>query len=427
MSRLAAPAEPAARAGTRPSAAFLLYLGALALLPWASFPSFPWLNENAQWSDVLVLAAALAWLAEQRRQALHRPTTAELLLGVFIALAGLSWLFAPIGYGGTFGDLIGACELAVIAYLTSRFAADRWAFGLIVRVVTGTSLLVVGAALLGVVLFYANVESALVSGYSGLDTSASYVRVEAAMEHPAALGSYCIFASAVIAQGADALPRWLRLGAQLALALMVVLTFSRAIVGFVLAALIRVADTPRRRMVAAAAAVVCVAVMALGTFADTPNGPFSLRVSTDHPPPRSKELTSSIETAADRPLLGTGPGSFPGLDPGIGRRQAHDTPVGIAATLGIPALLVLIAFLAVLWRDRTRPTNRATWGGLAGLGVDGLGQDIEHFRHVWVLIGLAWAQSRSTTSRLETYSGVPTAGGRVGLSRVSTQVGSTIR
>ena len=95
--------------------------------------------------------------------------------------------------------------------------------------------------------------------------------------------------------------------------------------------------------------------------------------------------------------------------------------------MGIPALLVLIAFLAVIWRDRSRPTNRATWGGLAGLGVDGLGQDIEHFRHVWVLIGLAWAQSRSTTSRLDTYSGVPTAGGRVGRSRVSTQVGSTIR
>lgn len=367
------------------------------------------------------------WLGEQQREELHRPTTAELLLATFVALAGLSWLFAPAGYGGTFGDFVGAGELAVLAYLTSRFAADRWAFGLIVRVVTVTSLLVVGAAILGLVLFYANVETELMSGYGGLDTSDAYARVQAAMEHPAALGSYCIFASAVIAQGAEVLPRRLRQAAQAALALTVLLTFSRAIIGFVLAALTRIADTPRRRALVAAAAVVCIAVMAMGTFADTPNGPFSLRVSTEHPPPRSKELTSSIETAADHPLLGTGPGSFPGLEPGIGRRQAHDTPVGIAATLGIPALLVLIAFLAVIWRDRSRPTNRATWGGLAGLGVDGLGQDIEHFRHVWVLIGLAWAQSRSTTSRLDTYSGVPTAGGRVGRSRVSTQVGSTIR
>ena len=401
MSPLATRAEPD-RAGTTSSPALVLYLGALALLPWAAFPPFPWLNENAQWSDILVLAAAMAYLGEQQREELHKPTAAELLLAVFVLLAGLSWLFAPAGYGGTFGDFVGAGMLAVLAYLTSRYAADRAAFELIIWVVAVTSLLVVGAAIVGIALFYANVETELMSGYGELDTTATYARVQAAMEHPAALGSYCIFASAVIAQGAGVLPRRLRQGAQIALALTVVLTFSRAVVGFALAALIRVADTRRRRAVAAAAAVMCVGVLAMGTFADTPSGPFSLRVSTDHPPPRSEELTSAIRTAADYPLLGTGPGSFPGLLPGIGRRQAHDTPVGIAATLGIPALLVLIAFLAVIWRDRSRPTNRATWGGLAGLGVDGLGQDIEHFRHVWVMIGVAWAQRRNTTSRLET-------------------------
>jgi hypothetical protein len=394
---------PAHGGRRRPSLPLLLYLGAIALLPWASFPPFPWLHENAQWSDLLVLAAALAWLAEQRRQELRAPTLAELLLGVFVLLAGVSWLVAPAGYGGTFGDFIGAGELAVIAYLTSRFAADRWVFELIVRVVTVTSLLVVGAAVVGLALFYADVETELAGAYGVLGTAADYARAQAGLEHPAALGSYCIYASAVIAQGEGMLPRRLRQGVQVALALVVVLTFSRAIIGFLLAALIRIADTPRRRAVAAGAAVACIAAMAVLTFADTPSGPFSLRVSTEHPPPRSQELTSSIETSAEHPLLGTGPGSLPGEDPSVfGRRQAHNTPVGIAATLGIPALLILIAFLAILWRDRSRPTNRATWGGLAGLGVDGLGQDTEHFRHVWMLLGLAWAQSRSTTRRLET-------------------------
>ena len=399
------------------SLALRLYLGALALLPWSSFPPFPWLHENAQWSDVFVAAAALAWLLEQRHEARKAPTLAELALGLFLILAGLSFLLAPDGWGGTFGDFVGAGELAVIAYLTSRFAVDKRAFGLIVGVLTVTSLLVVGAAVLGLALFYADVDNTLVGSYGALVASADYARVEAALEHPALLGSYCIFASAVIAQGGDVLPRRLRRSAQVALGITVVLTFSRAIFGFALATLIRVADTPRRRLAATAAALACIAAMTVMSFAVIsldPSDPLGLSVSTADEPVRSEELTAAIETAGDRPLLGTGPGSLPGEAEGYGPRQAHHTPVGVAATLGIPALLALIAFLALLWRDRSRPTNRATWGGLAGLGVDGLGQDIEHFRHVWVLIGLAWAQRRgtvfddqpdarlSTTSRLET-------------------------
>jgi hypothetical protein len=354
---------------------------------------------------VLVAAAAIAWLIEQRRDRARRPAPAELALGVFVVLAGISFLVAPAGYGGTFGDFVGAGELAVIAFLTSRFARDRSTFELIVAVVTATSLLVVAAALLGLVLFYANVDTSLVGGYGALVASADYARVKAGLEHPALLGSYCIFASAVIAQGQGVLSGRLRQLAQVALAATVVLTFSRAIIGFALATLIRFADSPRRRVLAGAAALACVALMTVLSLASIqldPSHPLDLTVSTAHEPVRSQELTAAIDTAGDHPLFGTGPGSLPGEAEGYGRRQAHNTPVGVAATLGIPALLSLVAFLALIWRDRSRPTNRATWGGLAGLGVDGLGQDVEHFRHVWVLLGVAWAQSRSTTSRLET-------------------------
>jgi hypothetical protein len=352
-----------------------------------------------------VAMAALSWLDEQRREGLRFGAPAELALALFVALAGLSFVFAPAGWGSTFGDFVGAAALATIAFLTSRFAADREAFQLIVLVVAVTSMLVVGAALLGLVLFYADVETALVGGYGALVGSSDYARVQAALIHPALLGSYCVFASAVIAQGEEVLPRRLRQAAQVALAVTVVLTFSRAILGFALATLIRLADSPRRRAVAAAAAIACIASMVVLSFAAIsldPSHPFDLRVSTAREPVRSQELTAAIDTAGEHPLLGTGPGSLPGEAEGFGRRQAHNTPVGVAATLGIPALLVLLAFLGLLWRDRSRPTNRATWGGLAGLGLDGLGQDVEHFRHVWVMIGLAWAQSRRTTSRLET-------------------------
>jgi hypothetical protein len=66
----------------------------------------------------------------------------------------------------------------------------------------------------------------------------------------------------------------------------------------------------------------------------------------------------------------------------------------VAATLGIPAVGLLTLLVVVLWRGRRRPTPKATWSGLAGLGIDGLGQDIEHFRHLWVLLGIADAERR---------------------------------
>ncbi len=47
-----------------------------------------------------------------------------------------------------------------------------------------------------------------------------------------------------------------------------------------------------------------------------------------------------------------------------------------------------------LWRARARPTDLALWGMLAGIGLDGLGQDVEDFRHVWVALGLADAARR---------------------------------
>src|SRR3990172_8277563 len=38
-----------------------LFLLTLALLPWAAIPRFPWLHENAQWSDAVFALAVLAW------------------------------------------------------------------------------------------------------------------------------------------------------------------------------------------------------------------------------------------------------------------------------------------------------------------------------------------------------------------------------
>ena len=169
-----------------------------------------------------------------------------------------------------------------------------------------------------------------------------------------------------------------------------------------------------------------IALLTLGRLHLDPTRPSTITYEVPDPGNRREAIDTGLDTLADHPLVGQGPGTNVSLNRGSPFR-AHFTPLNVAATMGLPALAALTFLVVVLWRERRRPTPIATWTGLLGLAVDGCAQDIEHFRHVWVLIGLAWAQSRSTTSRLDTYSGVPTAGGWVGRSRVSTQVGSTIR
>jgi hypothetical protein len=63
--------------------------------------------------------------------------------------------------------------------------------------------------------------------------------------------------------------------------------------------------------------------------------------------------------------------------------------LSVAATTGIPPLSALVALLIVLWRRRSRQTNTAIWSGLLGLGFDGLAQDVDHFHHVWIMLGPA--------------------------------------
>ena len=390
----------------------VLYLAALALLPWGSFPPFPWLHENAQWSDVLVVAAALARVVELRHSRNWiRPSLPEVLLGAYVAAATASYLVSDPAAASSLGDLAGVAGLALLAVLTADFASDAQAFPLIVRVVTATSLLTAAAAALGLALFYLGVDTSLVGSYGALVASGDYARIKAGFGHASLLGSYCIFASAVVAQGGNAIPERMRRATQIALALTVLSTVSRAIIGFALAVLIRNARTPQLRTVAVAASAICIGVMALLTFTRVsfePTRPFDTEFSTATDSVREQELKASVDTLRENPALGTGPGSLPGEAIGYGPRQAHNTPVGVAATLGLPAFGALVALFVALWWRRSRPTNLATWGGLAGLAIDGLGQDIEHFRHVWVMIGLA-GSTPGTGSR---YRRAPLGGDR---------------
>jgi hypothetical protein len=371
-----------------------LYLASLALLPWCTFPPFPWLHRHAQWSDAVFAAAAALWLVElwRRRGARAFQWRAfHLLIALYLGAALASLLVAAPDKRAGALKLLGMTELGALAVITSDLAARKALPPLIARVVAVTSLLVAGAALAGLLLFYGGVETSLIGVYGDLTPSPWYARVQALTYNPNLLASFCIFAAAVIGREDAALPRRLRRLTQAALALTVLLTFSRGILGFILAAAIARAQTPRARAFAAALGTACVvAIIGLSVWKLTidPTRPLAARIELGEPGTRGVTTSTAWESFKAHPWFGTGTGTSPGR---LYSRpfDAHLTPLNIASTMGLPALLAFAGLILTLWRERARPTDRATWGGMAGFGVEALAHDIEDFRHLWVLIGLA--------------------------------------
>jgi hypothetical protein len=287
--------------------------------------------------------------------------------------------------------------LVALMVVTSEMARRPGMPRAIGRTVAVTSLLTAVAAVCGVALSLTGRITPLV-GTCGDLLPGPLSRAQAGFPHPNMLASYCIFASGVVAWSGAGLSRRVRRLVQAALTVAVLLTFSRAILAFALAAAIRGADTPRRRtLVKALAAVLVVAMVALTVVHLTfsPARPWAPEIRSG-PSPRLEATATSLETLGLHPLLGTGPGSHPGRSQGQAF-DAHLTPLNVAATLGLPALLGLLLVPVALWRARRRPTDRALWGVLAGLALDGLAQDVEDFRHLWVALGLVDADRKDDT------------------------------
>ena len=103
--------------------ATFLYLATLALLPWGAIVPFPWLHENAQWSDALFALAALAWAAGivvSRRWPRLRLVHAG--LGLYLGWAALSLLAAdPRPVSGP-SKLLGVGMLVALMVVTSEIA-----------------------------------------------------------------------------------------------------------------------------------------------------------------------------------------------------------------------------------------------------------------------------------------------------------------
>ncbi len=375
-----------------------LFLATLALLPWGGLLRLPSFHENAQWSDLACAAAVAAWLATLlAARRLPRLRLVHAGLALYLGWAALSLVLASPRAASGPAKLVGMAMLAALFVLTSELTQRDGMAAAVGRTVAATSALAALAAVAGVVLSVSGIATPLVGGCGDLLPSI-IPRAQAGFSHPNLLASYCIFASGVVAREDAGLSRGLRRALQAALLLTVVLTTSRALLGFALAAAIRHATSPARRRLAgvlAAVLVVAMAALSASNLVLNPLRPWEARLSPT-PSARAIAASTSLETLGRHPFFGTGPGSSPGTR--WGRPfDAHLTPLNVAATLGLPALAGLVLAGVALWRARRRPTDAVTWGMLAGLGLDGLGQDVEDFRHVWVALGLADVGRRGKT------------------------------
>lgn len=376
----------------------IFYSATLVLLPWCWLPPFPWLHEHAQWSDVTFAITALLWGSEKlREREWPRWQCSYVAAAGYVVAATLSLLLAASDKKAGTWKLPGITELIFLFTITSDLASRhifrRWIGWSIVI----TAILTATAALTGLLLFYADVPTRLIGHYGDLQPSAWYVRVQAGTYHPNLLASFCIFAAAVIAREQEQLPTTLRRLAQAALVFTVLLTFSRGILAFGLAAAIRNASTRRQRLLTslyAIASITIIAALTIWNLSVNPARPLATYRDSQEQSSRWHTATSSLRTLAAHPVWGTGTGTHPGEYRGM-PFDAHLTPLNIAATMGLPALCAFAGLIVLLWRGRSRPTDIFIWSGLAGMGLDALASDIEDFRHLWVLFGLAAAANAS--------------------------------
>jgi hypothetical protein len=342
----------------------------------SGFPEIQGLVDGrARWTDVMTLLALVPWACTRPWQRLDRRTRAPLAAWVLLGLA------TTAAHGG-WAKLAGSVVLVLLFLMSADLG--RLHGLLAARITAFAAVALAAAALAGFVLFYAGIETPLL-GPRGDLLPGPYPRVRSLASHPNLLGSYAIFAWAL----ASTLPRPdpARRAGRAAAALCAWLALSRAALSLFVAEVWW--RWPRRRAVAVVVAVgaLLMALTMVNVRVD-PTRPWAVSVDVGGGVRRAAAI-ATLEAIRRRPWLGCGVDCTPGP------WDAHCTPLQIAATRGLPALAVFMWLLTRLKPDGGSWTPEAA--GVVALLVDGLTQDVEDFRHLWVLMGMAAARARCLT------------------------------
>ena len=209
----------------------------------------PGLHENAQWSDVAFALTAAAWaagLVASRRVPRFRAVHAGLAL--YLGWAVVSLLAASPRAASGPAKLLGVAMLVAPVRRHLRHDGPPGpAAGLVGRTLAATSLLTAAAAVVGVALSYVREDHAPRRHLRRPAAAGRSPAPRPASRTPTSSRAGACSPRAPWPARTPGLSRsWRRL-AQAALAITVVLTTSRAILAFALAAAIRGATTPFRR------------------------------------------------------------------------------------------------------------------------------------------------------------------------------------
>lgn len=374
---------------TRRDQAATAFLLAVALIPWRWPAPLGFISERAGAADLFVLVALLLLIRAGWRTISTQITVAHMALAAFMASA-LVATFATTDRATSSRDLLVILELVTLALLAWEFGREyrRW-LGYAALAGVATSAL---AALVGLGLFYAGLDNPFLDSYGALQPSPDYARVRGGFFSAPLLGSFTIVAWGVITWCKATLgSRLTLLGQSLSVALAVV-SISRGLIGLLVAIATYLIwrRRPRFAPVPFIAGACAAILLTLGFLTFTPSRPVSTTYAFGENN-RRYEARVALEKIPERPLTGYGPGVLTGEGLATGLpRKPHMTAINVASTLGIPALIALTVILAAAWSGRTRD-GLPLWAAAAGLAVDSIGQDVDHFRHSWLLLGLLLA------------------------------------